>query len=248
MKIAVIGNSHAVAIKESLLAARTEPKNEWSVDFYAATARDAHRIAVKNNKVVPLNDRVKRFYEITSKGEGYVDVKEYDVVWVYGLTEQLDKIGSWYQNVKLRGCFSEEVKKKSFVDRYNVGISLARDLSVLCDRVFVSPKPMPSNSELIDNFCNNTTDSMQPVISFMDERARIAGATFLTQPNESLTGDGKYQTDPKYSSGSSSLSFKNGFLGVGDNEKSVRQDYLHMNGEFGDLMWREFYKNLLGKV
>lgn len=244
MKIAIIGNSHAVALRDSVLDGNVEVECDLDVDFYAAPARDAHRIEVIDKNIVPLTERAKKFYISTSGGNSIVNVSNYDVVWLYGLTEQLDKIGAWYQTVYSSEFFSKQVKNKSFIDRYNVGLSLARNVSGLCNNVFISPRPMPSDAELIDKSCDYRINSMQPVIDYMTTRTKSVGASFLTQPRESLFDNENYLTDPEYSKGSNNLSVNPAGVDEKKGGNSVRQDYLHMNGKFGALMWDSFLSML----
>ena len=60
MKIAVVWNSHVVALKEAI-SLNPVIRKGFDITFFAAPARDAHNIKIKDGKILPMTERAQNF-------------------------------------------------------------------------------------------------------------------------------------------------------------------------------------------
>lgn len=244
LKVAVVGNSHVTALSKAL-DVHPEILNEIDPTFYAAPARYAHDIRAIDGRVEPKSDKTKEFYLHTSGKNDFIDVNSYDVIWLYGLTERLDKIYCWHKNVFRSECFSEQCKDLSFIDRYNAGFGIAKSLKSYSKVVFISPRPFPSSEEHIEELCDYNENDMSLAVRFMDDMANEIDVGFIVQPKSTFIKNSSFITNPDYSLGSLALSKHLNQEQPG--LESARQDFIHMNSKFGVAMWNEFLNKLASK-
>lgn len=232
MKICVLSNSHAAALRQGLDKLEPSARAELDVTFFASRSGGMKALESDGRRLRCPDPEVLRDIQYTSGGLGEIDLAHYDVFVVHAM-------GLLYPYVQLAAPYSQQFVAAWMLGRWRQVLSY-RLLEMLQAapraRLVVSPQPYLSESD--DSARSLVEKAILPPVPL--ERA-FSGeawlgelrALFLPQPAATVVKH--VLTDRRYSRGSVRLD-------VGDRQSAQphpASDHQHMNADYGLLVWRD---------
>lgn len=227
MKICVIGNSHAGAIRLGWDRIGADyPGIELC--FFAVGGEGLRQLGVRDGRLVPGRPALRAVLEFTSGGWGEIDPAAYDLFLLYGL-------GFAPVGIAMPGNYSAAVREATRRDifRRSVANHVLTLLEGVTDKpILLGHGPFPA-AQLGDL---SQDGSLQDYRSELDWYRRfLAGrALLIGQPEETMQTAGA--TRPDFSKGSRKLATGD----REDNEHHPATDTKHMNADYGQLWLRHF--------
>lgn len=219
MRIALLGNSHAAALKLAWPAVASSLAG-LRVTFFASRGTKLDSLAIADGTLASKVDSISKDIAFTSGGLDRIVLADFDLFVLYGLGLRgtLDRPDGVF--------YSESLLAQACVGQSkSVGLNLLTKIrSVSSAPVFVGHEPLPSavtvESPAPERYLDDIRRANRVVFEPLD-------ATLLPQPVATLSGSRCTRTE--YSIGSRRLD-------VGDeisNELHGVHDRKHMNAEFG---------------
>jgi hypothetical protein len=227
MKIAIIGNSHIGALKRGWdVISGAFPSVE--VVFFGAKGESHKDLALEGRTLVARRPGLRRSIEFTSGGLTSIDLDDYDMFLVYGLSSN-----PYFADID--GKYSRKAIEVTMRDRTEgrLGFKIVMMIASACDKpIYVGHNPLRAERR---------NKSSQDLTAYLDGLAQINAAIYeplgvhlVGQPADTIV-NGR-NTELHFTQGSKRLETKV--------EETIRlhdeEDRTHMNDEFGVLWMRKF--------
>ncbi len=238
MKVCVLGNSHAAALRQGLDEIEDEIGKRCEVTFFASRREGLRSLTRAGDQLVSTDSRVSRDLERTSRGLNAIVPNAYDLFLIHALEFRYDyailQSGAYSQG------FVAAWMWQSWMD--STAFHVLRELRALTrGQIVLSPQPYASAADLRVRGAVARFSGCPPGIGEIFSRCpngeAIGQVRVLSQPKETIVS--RVLTKPEYSRGSLRLD-------VGDRasgEAHPDNDYRHMNGKYGGAVWRQFVRD-----
>jgi hypothetical protein len=228
MKICILSNSHAAALKNGWDNLSVNYP-DMELNFFASRQKGLAGLDLQGGNLIPNNEALLKDISYTSNGLGLIDLNVYDLFLIYGFLR--------VPRFDLR--YSHALMRQASLDSFN--LSLGGKLYRLIRQVTQKPiiiglAPNSSFYARKENRENKLTYSHS--LKFLEEAIVVSDLLLIPQPEESLIDN--WYTDHKYCISSKRLD-------VGDkisNKEHPPHEIHHMNGEFGQAWLENFLKIL----
>jgi hypothetical protein len=229
MRICVIGNSHAAALKNGL--SKCECNNRRDVVFFASRGQTLRRLKLVNGILSPCGNKLAQSLQFTSGGHDEIDPSRYDAFVLCGLG-----FGLRYE------LLGQTAYSSSFVRDYSLNRwrgSLCFDLHHLLRHVtaapiFICPEPYLSESAVkmskYASASGTSLGNLSGAVRALSEYLQ-GNTVVVVQPQSTVVNS--IFTAARFSEGSLRLAINSE---DGRREHGSR-DVTHMNDSFGSLMW-----------
>jgi hypothetical protein len=238
MKICVLGNSHAGALKLGYDALGDEVSRRCEVTFFASRGDGLRSLVGDGGRLVSTDAKVTRDLARTSGGLTAIEPDTYDLLMIHALEFRYDY--ALLQSHAYTQGFVAAWMWQSWME--STAFHVLQQLQALTRReILLSPQPYASAGDQRIKGMVSRFAGVAPTIDEIFARCRkdsaCVGLRMLQQPAETLVG--RVLTKPGYSRGSLRLD-------VGDKASGQAHpddDHRHMNAEFGAAVWRQFVRS-----
>lgn len=229
MRICVIGNSHAAALKSGW--DRIGP--DWpdrSLTFFAAIGMRLRHLQSDGAVLRSDHAALKQNMAATSGGSTEIDLSAYDLFLIAGLLLEVP-LTDPRQSAAVR-TFARNAARNS------LAVQLARMVRKGTDRpIVLLPEPLKSASQDSEDRADRMRSVYAGEIAELNAGLDIVGARICGQPAQTIVGGG---TDAVFSRAAPMLQ-----RAVGDSvKKRAKGDDVHMNGDFGALWLGKLFDEL----
>ncbi|MDP9141832.1 MAG: hypothetical protein M3O62_13675 [Pseudomonadota bacterium] len=232
MKVCVLSNSHAAALRQGLDRLDRHARTALDVTFFASRSDGLKALAIDGQKLHCTDPEVLRDIQHTSGGSGEIDLAHYDVFIVHAM-------GFRYPYTSLAAPYSQQFVTAWMRARWQQTHSYRlTEMLRAAPRaaIVVSPQPYLSEGDDIARALVEQAILPAPTLEqafTMDAWPADGRVLFLPQPATTVVR--QVLTDQRYSRGSVRLE-------VGDRQSGKAHpstDHQHMNAEYGLLVWRD---------
>jgi hypothetical protein len=229
MKICILSNSHAAALKNGWDGLSVNYP-DIELTFFASRQKGLAGLDLQDCNLIPNNEALLKDISYTSNGSKLIDLNAYDLFLIYGFLRvpQFD----------LR--YSHACIRQANLDSFNLSLGgkLYRLIRQVTQKpIFIGLVSNPVFYAHKKNRENKLTYSHS--LKFLEEAIVASNLLLIPQPEESLIDN--WYTDHKYCIGSKRLD-------VGDKiskkEHPPHEKIAHMNEEFGQAWLENFLKIL----
>lgn len=233
MRICVIGNSHAGAIKEGWDRIAADHPGV-AMQFFAAARRGMEGLRLNEGRLVAGNAQLARDMALSSGGASEIDLAGHDLFLMVGLGLRVHPLDGRL-SLQVRDAILQALAG-SFAFR------LARMIrSATAAPMIVLPAPLHAAPEGSGPEAAQLAD-YDACLGRIGDLAAIEGLRVMAQPAE--TRPSGWATAPDWSRGSRRLGAVVGAAGKGAHPEDER---IHMNAEFGALWLSMILADLAGK-
>ena len=218
MKICVLGNSHAGALKRGWDSINKQHK-DLQITFFASRADSLKGLVLKDQALVPATPQLLKNISFTSEGKDSVRLNEYDIFLLFGLEFSLPSLDKRLSSaVKTQACLGSFTQSLSF--------RLAKFIrSATSAPIYIGHNPQRAVNEGVTHGANQLDYS--EVLAYASRAVGIDNTFIIRQPDHTLANG--WNTKLVYSKGSVRLDLNDEI----SNELHPDSDVNHMNGEFG---------------
>lgn len=234
MRICVLSNSHAAALKTGYALLDSNEQQRLSVTFFASRASGLAWLRPARGKLVAMRDHIAQHVQYTSGGLSEVIPADYDAFIVHGLGlgVRYDVYDDCYRSTRMVETLHVLNTQLSLCMRLHEGLR-----SITDKPIFLSPMPFSSelHASVRELVAGSPTDAfdLSALPSLMPDVFKGA-TTFFAQPADTVA-HGIF-TLHRYSEGSIRL----GLSESTDNIPHPTDVYTHMNAAYGLRYWQTF--------
>ena len=229
MKIAIISNSHAGALKKAWEILRFD-NSDIEIDFYAAAGKLMRDFKIQGREFSSENQKLLDSIRFTSGGKNSLYIDHYDIFLLYGMDAGQYIYREIFYSYDFKNYFLNKLASKS--TSWSVFEQL---VSATDKKIFLGHNPLLAKER------KNTRDESAYVkgIALINEFVYSKfGAEMITQPTETIANG--VNTAIEYSLNSEKLD-------VGkkvDDKFHDSSDMSHMNTDFGLLYLESFIRHI----
>jgi hypothetical protein len=236
MKLCVISNSHAGALKAGWESLGPEARRGVVPTFFAATGANMKYLSAFEGGLRARKPEVSAQLRLTSGGLDHIDPELYDAFWIHALgfrhLSWPEPTGAHYSRAFLL-ALTVAIARASQAFRIH---ALIRQFTP--KPIFLSANPMHSETvapleEAAVPEPPSTAD-LEPILQGLLDEA----STLLFQPAETITR--RYYTSREYSDGSARLHVRSDSGG----DTHPAEDFAHMNARYGERVWQQVLAQL----
>lgn len=227
MKIAIISNSHAGALKKAWDVLRFD-NSDIEIDFYAAAGKLMRDFKLQGRKFSSENQKLLDSIRFTSGGKDSLDIEHYDIFLLYGM----DAGHYIYRDIFYSNDF-----KKYFLNKLaskSTSWNVFRQLIPVTDKkIFLGHNPLIAKERKNNRDASAYVRGIELTNEFVYSKF---GAEMIAQPTETIVNG--VNTAIEYSINSEKLD-------VGkkvDDKFHDSSDMSHMNTDFGLLYLKSFIR------
>lgn len=213
MKLAILGNSHTACLIQAHRARPDILGPEIEPVFFAAPGDGMARMRLSGGELVPRGAKLERILATTSGGTARIDLAAYDAFLLVALGYKVSPVSAAYSGAVLEAAFGGQIAART-IWRLAADIRGVSDRPILCMHKPLRIKPLPDGGPWL---------GYEAVLGHYDQLLADRGITLLRQPEASRVED--LRTDPAF-----------GKEGVRLSGARDRDDDMHMNGAFGELV------------
>lgn len=234
MRVCVLGNSHAAALKQGFDSLNDKP-GRCEVTFFASRADGLRSLVCRGGKLLSPDANVSQNLLRTSGGQMVIDPGAYDLFLIHALEFRYDyallQSGAYTQGFIAAWMWQSWMESTAFH-------VLKLLLSVTDCEIVLSPQPYASAADerirkMVTRY-KRAAPSIGEIFADCRKPSEFERLRMLEQPDETIV-DGVL-TKPRYSRGSVRLDVGDSISGTTHPE----HDHRHMNGEYGAAVWRHF--------
>lgn len=226
MKICIIGNSHAAALKLAW-DGLAESDRDIELTFFAARGPETARyFRREGTTLLPTNKRLRTSITATSEGKDRIQIADYDAIWLCGLNVRLQPVDASISQAVREALGHDSVATTPLAKL----VELIRECSdiplIACHNPLLREPPTPEETGAVISY--------DEYFAMVADEVRKLGAVLLRQPEETFSAP--IFTKAQYSIGSVRLDTG----AVNSGAEHPEQERKHMNAHFGALVLREF--------
>lgn len=227
-RIALIGNSHAGALKQGWDVIHEEFP-DVSVTFFSSARRTLGQLEVSGDKLIANNDELKSKLVLSSNGLDSIDSNGYDAFFVIGGQKIFP------EDIRLSGA----VKKLLMADGFkaSVGAVVVLRLRQITQKpIWFSPNPLKSHFDDYIQLWNNKAIRFDDRINLLSEVLSEIGVSVFAQPKE--TRNSEFSTTEKFARQQVAST----------QSKRKGGDRAHMNEAYGMIFMRAMVQQLSAEL
>jgi hypothetical protein len=255
-RVCLVGDSHLAAIKSGWeIVGREYPEIEAS--FFGAPAEKSENIAFESGRLVPKTEQAARYFKLTSGGQEFMSPADYDLIVLVGFGFSLGPVIRGYRSFRtdsqryregdfqlVSSAYFDEIAAyqlgETFGARLQREIRAASNVDVrccatpmCCVTALEEQEHYTANGKLQFAALRKATewgDLESLAVAYESALSQLArgGVLALAQPEE--TREAFIFTSPEFSTAATKLGGSN-----------TRNDGIHMNSRYGDLMLRRIF-------
>jgi hypothetical protein len=219
-RVCVIGNSHSACLKLAWDSLRVRYP-QIALTFFAQRGAGIADMELHDGALVPTSEALKKAITHTSGGHSQIDIQDFDVVLLVGLTCGYPLVASHYSYAAARQTLLDLTPR-------TVAFDLIEKIRQISDiPIFVAHQPL--RGHFGDSGCGNDLGPYRRLIDTLnDELMQDVGAVLLRQPAQTITNC--FFTRPEFAIGSMRLDIGSDSAGA-----EAANPNSHMNARFGDI-------------
>lgn len=233
MRICVIGNSHAAAIKEGWDRIAADHPGV-AVQFFAAPGDNMDGLKLFEGRMVATEPLLAEFVTLSSGGQTEIRPEAHDLFLIVGLGLRPPKMDRRLSAQVYRAVTSE--LSRCLACRVAGMIRMVSEAPIL-----MLPNPLPARQPTPDE-TEGRLMRQEDCLRDVQSALGLNGLQILRQPEETLSSG--WTTDRRWSEGSSTLA---GVIGMAPGAMHPDSEFNHMNADYGALWLSMILADLAGK-